>query len=285
MTPQQWILLALNASIVVTVFGYGVHTTLDDVLYVVRRPAQLLRSLIAMFVLMPLLSFGIDWAFELRPEIEVVLIALALSPIPPLLPNKETKAGGSASYGLGLLVTVAVLSIVIVPFGLWLTGQVFHREMTAPGTVAWLILRTVILPLAVGMVLGGLLKDKAERMLKPVRLVANLLIAVIGVAIIALSWSSIAQLVGNGTLIALAVFVLVGLAVGQWLGGPLPRDRTVLALSTASRHPGIALAIATANHPDGKGITAAVLLYLLVSIVLSLPYVKWRQRGEPAPLR
>jgi BASS family bile acid:Na+ symporter len=52
----------------------------------------------------------------------------------------------------------------------------------------------------------------------------------------------------------------------------------VLALSTASRHPGVALAIAHANFPDEKLAPAAVLLYLIVSGIVSLPYLRWNRR-------
>lgn len=67
--------------------------------------------------------------------------------------------------------------------------------------------------------------------------------------------------------------------VGHPLGGPDLEDRTVLALSTASRHPGVAMAVAAANYPGNKVIGVAILLYFPVNIVLSIPCVrrmKWR---------
>jgi bile acid:Na+ symporter, BASS family len=78
------------------------------------------------------------------------------------------------------------------------------------------------------------------------------------------------------------VFVLVGLAVGHLLGGPDPEDRTVLALSTAMRHPAIAIAIAQSNFPDQKLAPAAILLYLLVSVIAAAPYLKWTKRHREA---
>ena len=42
-------------------------------------------------------------AFDFTPVVEVALLALAISPVPPLLPGKEFKAGGRASYTIGLL--------------------------------------------------------------------------------------------------------------------------------------------------------------------------------------
>ena len=67
-------------------------------------------------------------------------------------------------------------------------------------------------------------------------------------------------LIGNGTLLAMLVFCLIGLGVGHLLGGPAPRDRAMLALSSAARHPGVAMAIATANFPDQTLVFPAVLL-------------------------
>ena len=68
----------------------------------------------------------------------------------------------------------------------------------------------------------------------------------------------------------------------QWqLGGSDDEDRSVLALASAARHPGVAMAVASANFPDQKLAPAAILLYLLLSALLSIPYVVWRRRhGE-----
>ena len=71
-----------------------------------------------MFVVMPVLAVALDKAFDFRHEIEVALVALSLSPVPPLLMKKEDKAGGSQSYALGLLVTMGVLSLAVVPLAM-----------------------------------------------------------------------------------------------------------------------------------------------------------------------
>ena len=87
-------------------------------------------------------------------------------------------------------------------------------------------------------------------------------------------------LVGNGTGLAFATFVAVGLAIGHLLGGPAPANRTSLAISTASRHPGIALALAQANFPAEKLVLAALLLYLLINAIVSIPYILWIKRRQ-----
>ena len=76
--------------------------------------------------------------------------------------------------------------------------------------------------------------------------------------------------------------VVVGLAAGHWLGGPEDGDRRVLALSTASRHPAIALAVAKANFPDEPQLGPTILLYLLVSAIGGIVYHKWVTRHDGA---
>jgi len=51
-----------------------------------------------------------------------------------------------------------------------------------------------------------------------------------------------------------------------------------LALSTASRHPALALAIAGVNVPDERRVIYAILLYLVVSALITIPYVAWQRR-------
>ncbi|MEB3226743.1 MAG: hypothetical protein VKJ27_00025 [Synechocystis sp.] len=88
------------------------------------------------------------------------------------------------------------------------------------------------------------------------------------------SLPAIVSLMGNGTVIVALIFIGVGLAVGYFLGGPDPDDRNALAVSTVSRHPGIALAIANVNFPEQKLSLAAIALYLILNTVITLIYLK-----------
>ena len=84
--------------------------------------------------------------------------------------------------------------------------------------------------------------------------------------------------VGDGTVLIIAAVAAIGLAIGHWLGGLDPDDRQSIALSTASRHPAVALAVAAVGGAEPKRELAAILLYLIVAGVISLPYVQWRRR-------
>ncbi len=162
--------LAIKASIALTVVGLGLTATLGDGVFLFRHPGLLLRSLLSMNVLMPLVAVGCAVAFDMPDSVEIALVALAVSPVPPILPTKELKAGGTRPYTLGLLVAIGLCSIVVVP----------------------------------------------------------------------------------------------------------------VTVSTSSRHPAIALAVAVSGGAGSKPELAAILLYLIVATLVAVPYLAWRKRQRAA---
>lgn len=270
--------IAVQTSIALTVFGLGLRAGPHHAFYLLRRPAALVRALAAMFVIMPLFAAAMAAVLDFRTPLELVLVALSVSPVPPLLPHKGLKAGGGTFYTIGLLVAAALFAIVFIPAAVALIALAFGRQAhVSAGAVAWLVLISIIGPLAVGMAVRLAARPVAERIANPVELAAMVLLVVSALPIVVIRFPDIVAMLGDGTIVAIVAFTLVGLAVGHVLGGPDPDDRTVLALSTATRHPGIALAIVSANIA-APHILGAILLYLIVAGVASLPYYLWRRR-------
>jgi bile acid:Na+ symporter, BASS family len=281
MNLQKLIVTVLQASVFLNVFAIGLRASVQDATYLFRRPGELVRALLAMNVLMPLFALVIISLFDLSPAVRIALVALAVSPIPPLLPNKIVKEGGTDAYAIGLLMAVGLLAIIFVPLAMEVVQMVRQVPLQMSiASVAKVIFITVLLPLGLGIVVHKFVPALAERVAKPIAQISGIGLLACMVAILFAAAPAIWTLVGNGTVIALAAFVLVGLALGHFLGGPAPENRTSLALSTASRHPGIALALAAANFPEQKLVMAAVLLYLLVNAVVSIPYLLWTKRRQ-----
>ena len=279
MSAEQAILLTLQVSILLTVFGFGLQATAADVVSIRRHPRLLGRSLLSVFVVMPIVAVALTDTFVLLPSVEAVLLALAISPVPPLLPGRGRKAGADRSYGLGLMVVAGLLSIVLVPLTLGLLGRYFGRPFSMPLlAIARVVVVAAVLPLVAGMVVRVLQPSVAARIAKPVRVVAQTLLVAGVLALFARVLPAALSLVGNGTLMAMVTFMVVGLAAGHWLGGPVPGNRLVLALSTSSRHPAIAFAVVQVNFPDEPDLGAAVVLYLFVSLCLGFSYQVWQRR-------
>jgi BASS family bile acid:Na+ symporter len=285
MSPSAFILPTVQASLVLTVLGVGLHSTPRDAAYLFRHPGMLAKTIFSMNVVMPLFAVWLAVVFSLDPTVKLALIALSMSPVPPFLPNKVTKSGGEASYNIGLLTATSMLAVVIIPISIWLLGMVFSLPLRMPWQViAKLVGATILVPLAIGIGVRQFAPSIAARIEKPTTIIASVLLVGAFLPIVIGAWPDIMTLIGNGTLAAIVAITLAGLAVGHLLGGPNHEDRVVLALSTASRHPAVAIAIATATLPNIALVGAAVLLALLVCAVVSLPYSIWsRRRARIAP--
>ncbi len=279
MTLHMMILLALKASIVLSVFAIGLDSAPSDVVYLLRRPGKLARSLLAMDVVMPVLAASIVAAFDLNTAVEVALVALAVSPAPPILPRKQIKAKGEPSYAIALLLLAAAVAVIFVPVAVELLGHFFQMQAhMQPWPIAALVLMTVFAPLTAGILVRRFLPAIALRISRPAAHVGAATLLLCFAPVVFTAWPAIVALIGNGTVAAIAAFLIAGLLVGHVLGGPDSQDRTVLALATATRHPGVALAIATTNFPQQKAVLPAILLYLILGVLITIPYVMWRKR-------
>src|SRR5688572_19611669 len=109
MTTAEIIILAAKLSIVGMVFALGLRSKPEDVAELLGRPGLLFRSFLAINIVPPLFAIAAVMLLPLRLEVEVMLIALSLSPIPPLLPGKASSARGDRSFAIALLVVFAVL--------------------------------------------------------------------------------------------------------------------------------------------------------------------------------
>jgi bile acid:Na+ symporter, BASS family len=280
MSLHQYALLTIQLSVVCIVFSLGLMSTMADLLYLWRRPALLVRSLVAMLVVMPIVAVGLTQWVDARTTAKIALIAMAISPMPPLLPRREVNAGGHQPYAVSLLATLALLAIVTIPLSAELLAAYYRRPLTGSASaIARLAFASVLLPLVAGIAVREW-TTVARRLAPPTSqlgmwlLVAGLLLLLSG------TWRGVWGAVGDGTVIMVAAFVALGLVVGHLMGGPDPRQAAVLGLSTACRHPAIALSAASANFP-GEQFAATVLLYQIVAVVLLTPYVIW-SRGRIA---
>lgn len=276
---MTWIALVvagLKASILCLVFAVGLSAQPRQALFLFVHPGRLLRMLAAMHLIMPLLVIAAIGALPLALPVKIALLALAASPVPPILMVKAPRAGGRSEYIVGLLVSNCLLAVVIVPLSLGVGELLLGRPSEiSPLQIVLRMIVSVLVPLLAGSTVHVLAPRLARAAAKPVLVASVVLLVGTALPVLIRSWPTIVQMTGNGMLLAFAAFVATGLLVGHLLGGPEPENRVVLGLATASRHPGIAIALAQSAFPGEKLVVPAVLAYLLVSALVSAIYLKW----------
>ena len=270
----------LMAGIMLTVTSVGLRSRPADTLLLLLNPRLGVRAMVSMFVLMPLFVIGLTSALPAMDQAaHAALIALSVSPMPPILPRRQVTMGTRGDYAVGLQVLASLFSIIIAPVFIWLAGRLQGVAIVFDVAAMLRVLTVTIgAPLAAGILIARVWPRTAALSTLLARASLVLLVAGGTVALVAEA-SEIARQARHGVLLAIAAIVLFGLLVGHLLGGPDAGNRGALALATSARHPGLAITLSTANFPhDREDIIAAVLLFLLANLVLTLPYALWRRR-------
>ncbi len=276
---QTLLLVALQASVFLTVLTIGMGTSGADLRYVLGNPRRLIRSLLALNVLGPIVAVVVCQLFSLHPAVIVALVTLAIAPVSNMFPKAMLPLvgpGRAAAYAHGLFFASTVLSVILTPLAVEVINAIFGgREHVSPLAVAEVVVASVLVPLAIGLAIGSRW-PAAKAWIPAIQKVSGLVLLVCAVVIVAAVWSLMGSLIRQGTLSAIAIIALVGLVAGHWLGGPDEDDRTVLAEATVSRHPGVAIAVASLT--DQPLAPVGVLLAVLVSTIAVVPYTQWRKR-------
>jgi predicted Na+-dependent transporter len=278
-TMTELLLTGLKLAVALMILGIGLSATTADLGLLWRRPWLLLRSLVAMYVLVPAAAVVLVKLLPIAIPAKVALLVLAVSAGAPLLPRRLATFG-SRGYVFSLVVTSSLASIVLVPLSIGVLTKNFavHIEVE-PLAAAAVIGKSFLAPLALGMVLRALLPALGERLTHGVTAVAGLLLVASALSLLLLNYALLidARWSGFGALVLLMV---IALAIGHVLGGPDPDDRTALAVACATRHLGIAVLVAT-SFP-GPRVVVLISAYIVISVAVSVPYLAWRKRRPPA---
>jgi bile acid:Na+ symporter, BASS family len=286
----QATLLLVSLTLFTIMFGLGVGLKGEAIVQLRRRPALVIRLLIGSCVLVPLVALVL---MKLTPDLALSRSArfgialMAISPSAPLTLRKAGKMGGDRELAAVLQACAAVAAIVSIP----LIADLFRSSFgisgwdIGPKEVALQVGQAQVLPLLAGLGLRRWRPLWANRLSGPLETLGNGLLLVLILLVLVKSLPLLlpfaaANLVALGFM---AVMVLAALAIGYGIAGPDHRERTTLALVTSMRNPGLALLFATTYGAGFPGLKLAVLAYLLITVLLSIPFLRWQRQKQQVP--
>lgn len=279
MDPTTLIKLVLLLGVVLLVFGIGARAQLEEPLLLLRRPQLTLRSLLAMYVLFPALVLLLVSLLPLRQGVGAVLVGFAVSPVLPPWAKKGTALGARADYVIGLELLSTAVSLLVVPLMIEIVERLFGVTTSLdPRAMVMVLLATVVFPLGLGIGLAKLFPRSSLRLGAVADRVGSLVVLLGAVVLLGIHGPKMLALIGEGTVLLILVVIVFGLLFGELLGGPDRSIRGALASATVSRHPAIALLLASGAFPQQQAtVIGTVLIYLLASLMLPILLIRWRQ--------
>jgi BASS family bile acid:Na+ symporter len=277
--PATGLKLVLLLGVVLMVVGIGARVQLEEPLLLLRRPTLALRSLLAMYVLFPALVLLLVWLLPLRQGVGAVLLGFAVSPVLPPWAKKGTALGARADYVIGLELLSTAVSLLLVPLMITIAERLFGvATQLEPEAMVIVLLATVLLPLGIGIGIARLMPRSAPRLAAVADRIGSVVLLIGAVVLLAVHGPKMLAVIGEGTVLAILVVIIIGLLFGELLGGSDRSIRGALASATVSRHPAIALLLASGAFPQQQPtVIGTVLIYLLASILLPILLMRWRK--------
>jgi len=277
--------LLVTASIVLQVIAIGIQTSPANLMTCIKRPAWLLRIVVAMFVAVPALAVLLVKLSVASDRMKGAFLVMAIAAVAPMLPRKLLKIGVDAGFAESLSAVTMLLAIPLVPVTAAILGVLFDREVVVPpAAVAGTLATTFLVPLVIGMIVKAAFGGRAARIGDVSAMIGTTLLVLIVALLVWLQRESIFPLVGP-SLPAITLFVGGSLLIGHVIGGPDPGERTALAVAAVSRHPGLAILIATTSL-SRTALVPPILVIVIVSAIVAVPYTSWRKRAlrnQPRP--
>src|SRR5580765_3658827 len=272
------LLVLVKITIFTLMLDIGITLPFGQLTSLWRRPALLIRSLLAVLVLVPAVVLLLLWLLDLPRAVVTGLAVLATAPGAPLTTMRSQMAGGSTPYSASLHLTLALLAVLTTPITLAIFHAMFvlDTESLTSLEVARQVAIVQFLPVSIGLLIRRLMPRLAGIAAKPLTVLAKVLLVLLIAAILV---PGIRMILHFGALPALAIVIMVGvsLALGHLLGGPTPDERAAIAIATIVRNVGLALFITALSRVE-QTVLPTLLSYMILGAIVAVPYAVWSKR-------
>ncbi len=280
--------LFIGLTLFSTMLALGLSLRLEGLRPWLNRPGLPLRVLLGSCVLVPLLALLLlqtPWSLAIAQPARYAIALMALCPSAPLALRKARKAGGDHQLACLVQVGAALAAIVTIP----LLGLAFRQSFAVLGwevhplDVAGQVARVQVLPLLIGMGVRHWQAPIAERLEGPLDRIATVLLLLLVILVLLKAGPLLLSYVPSNlpALALMALMALASLSLGGAMAGEQSSHRLTTALVTSMRNPGLALLFASQHGGSLPGLKLGVLLYVLVTVILTIPLMRSKRLERP----
>jgi BASS family bile acid:Na+ symporter len=268
--------VGLPAGLMLIMFSLGVGLVVADFRRVFAYPRAFLVGVLCHFILLPLVAFLAMKAWGFTGAIAAGFMILAACPTGTTSNLLTLYARGDVALALSFTAFAGIVSIVTVPF---IVGFALEHFMGAERQVAFPVGATMLqifvilgLPVMLGMLLRARAPAFADRIQKPLSLVALIVFVLIVFAAIAKHYALFRE---NTAALAppIVVIMAVMLALGYGLSraaGVERRQAVTVAIESSIQNVTLALVIASTILGDNVMMLPATIYGVLMYVIAAL---------------
>jgi BASS family bile acid:Na+ symporter len=237
------------------------------------------------WVVGPALGYLITVVIPLAPPYAAVILIGSLAPCAPFLPPLLGKARGDVDFAGAFIPVAAIGTVLFMP----LLAPLLVQGLTLSAmALAKPLVLTVLIPLLIGACIKTFAASTADRIFKPVKVLAGLTTLLTTLLCILLYGKRMLDTAGSFALLSMTVFMVVmGLITYRFSFGLDRSQRTVMSLGMGTRNIAAVFAGVLAIPNADPRMVAMVVMYTVWSFILALIvapfYGKLAGRGPATP--
>lgn len=245
-------LVALNAVLGLVMFGVALDLSVEDFRQVARSPLGAGIGLLAQFVLLPAVTWGLTMVLELRPSIALGMILVAACPGGNISNVVTHLARGNTALSIGMTALSTAVAVVMTPLNITFWGGLnpataaILREVSLDPVSLLLTVFTILgIPLVAGMTVAARRPAFAARIRRPMKGLSLGFFAFIVVAALVANWDNFLHYVGVVMgLVALHNATALALGYGAARAVGLPgRDARAVSIEVGIQNSALGLAL------------------------------------------
>lgn len=260
LAPDQfrWIAPYIVPLLGIIMFGMGLTLSKQDFSEVFRRPRDVAIGVLGQFIIMPGLAWALCLALQLPPEIAVGVILVGCCPGGTASNVMAFLARGDVALSVTITSVSTLLAPIVTPALVYLLASQWLDINAAALFMS--IVKMVILPIAAGLILKALLRERVAATVQVLPLVSVVAIVAIVAAVVAVSQKRIAE---TGLLIFAVVVLhnglgmLIGYLLARLTGMNLAKRKT-LAIEIGMQNSGLGAALAAAHFSPLAAVPSAI---------------------------
>ena len=259
--------LAGMVYVVGSMLSLGLSLTVAQIVQPLKNARLVILALVANFVLVPVLAYGITAVIPVSEGQRIGLLLLGMAAGSPFLAKLAQAAKGNMAFAVGLMVLLMVVSIFFLPIVLPL---VLTGVEVDPWAIAQSLIVTMLIPLAIGLFIKARYPDTGAHLQPTFAQASNTSLMLMMGILLMLNVRNILSVVGTGAILAGILFIAVSFVVGYLLGGPGRDTKSVLGLGTGQRNIAAALVVANQNFGD-PDVLITLIVISLVGLFILMP--------------
>ena len=236
-------------------------------------------SLVANFVLMPLVAVFLGRVLSLDEPFALGLLILGTAAGAPFLPKLAQLAKGNLAFSVGLMVLLMVITVGYLPLVLpWMLPGIVVNS----AKIARSLFLLMLIPLAGALAVNAKFPAAAASLKPPLDRISNLSLILVIALLTVVNFRSVLDVFGTRGILAGLLFIALAYGVGWLLGGPDADTRVVLGLGTAQRNIAAALVVGSQSFSDPR-VVVMVVVVAIVGLLILMPMSRLLARS-PASL-